>query len=221
MTVIVAVLACLLSMSLARFGMDLSAITSRRAQAQIAADAAALASVAEAAPYGRGLELHEARRFAELNGAELLECRCADAATVVQVEVVVDGVTARARAVLDPAALFPVVPSASMAGHHPSLSAALRSLFASAGGRVRVVSGSRSSEAQAALWTQALRRYGDAEAADDWVAPPGSSMHEKGLAVDLGGDLTLAARLVADLSLPLYRPLPHEPWHFELLGSRS
>jgi hypothetical protein len=45
-------------------------------------------------------------------------------------------------------------------------------------------------------------------------------MHERGLAVDLGGDTGLAARLVADLGLSLYRPLPHEPWHFELVGTR-
>ena len=70
------------------------------------------------------------------------------------------------------------------------------------------------------MWADALRRYGSREAADDWVAPPGHSMHEKGLAIDLGGDLNLAARLVDELDLPLHRPLPHEPGHFELLGTR-
>ncbi|MEA2485709.1 MAG: D-alanyl-D-alanine carboxypeptidase, partial [Actinomycetota bacterium] len=59
------------------------------------------------------------------------------------------------------------------------------------------------------------------EAADDWVAPPGGSMHERGLAVDLGGDLQLAVRIVAQLHLPLWRPLMNEPWHFELIGSRG
>jgi hypothetical protein len=46
-------------------------------------------------------------------------------------------------------------------------------------------------------------------------------MHTRGLAVDLGGDLELAVRIIDELDLPLYRPLAHEPWHFELIGSRS
>ncbi len=74
---------------------------------------------------------------------------------------------------------------------------------------------------QAMLWADALRRYGTAEVADDWVAPPGHSMHERGLAVDLAGDMSLAVRLIDELGLPLWRPMQHEPWHFELLGSRS
>ena len=54
----------------------------------------------------------------------------------------------------------------------------------------------------------------------DWVAPPGHSMHERGLAVDLGGDLARAVQLIDELDLPLHRPLANEPWHFELIGSR-
>ena len=45
-------------------------------------------------------------------------------------------------------------------------------------------------------------------------------MHERGLAVDLAGDLDLAIEIIGRLDLPLHRPLPNEPWHFELLGSR-
>ena len=44
-------------------------------------------------------------------------------------------------------------------------------------------------------------------------------MHERGVAVDLGGDLQLAASLIARLHLPMWRPLPNEPWHFELAGA--
>jgi hypothetical protein len=43
-------------------------------------------------------------------------------------------------------------------------------------------------------------------------------MHEMGLAVDLGGDLALAERLIERFGLPLASPLSHEPWHFELRG---
>jgi hypothetical protein len=46
-------------------------------------------------------------------------------------------------------------------------------------------------------------------------------MHELGLAVDLQGDVETAARLVEELGLPLWRPMAYEPWHFELVGSRS
>jgi hypothetical protein len=70
------------------------------------------------------------------------------------------------------------------------------------------------------LWAEALVKYRDPEVADDWVARPGRSLHEKGLAVDLGGDLELAVSLIARLGLPLHRPLPNEEWHFELTGSR-
>jgi D-alanyl-D-alanine dipeptidase len=94
-------------------------------------------------------------------------------------------------------------------------------LLRAAGGRVLLVSGYRSGEHQRRLWEQALQRHGDAHAARKWVAPPGRSMHERGLAVDLGGDLGLAVRLVKRMGLPLHRPLPHEPWHFELEGSRG
>ena len=92
---------------------------------------------------------------------------------------------------------------------------------AAAAGSVWLVSGVRSSAEQSRLWADAVARYGSEEAADDWVAPPGRSMHERGVAVDLGGDVERAARLVEELGLPLYRPLANEPWHFELQGARS
>ena len=74
---------------------------------------------------------------------------------------------------------------------------------------------------QRILWKAALERYGSPDRADDWVARPGTSMHERGLAVDLGGDLSVAVALVDELRLPLRRPLENEPWHFELEGARS
>jgi LAS superfamily LD-carboxypeptidase LdcB len=98
---------------------------------------------------------------------------------------------------------------------------AIDRLLVAARGAVHVISGWRSPSRQRALWDAALLRYGDAEVADDWVARPGSSLHELGLAVDVGGDVELAARLIAALDLPLHRPLAHEPWHLELVGSRS
>lgn len=191
------------------------------ARAQSAADAAALAAIAEAAPYGRGIPLQVARRYAALNGAELIDCECDAGATSVEVTVAIDGATARARSIIDPRLFAPLQVSVSAGGLHPQLDSALDRLLKAAGGSVILRSGFRSYEEQAALWAEALRKYGSAEAADDWVAPPGSSMHERGLAVDLAGDLDLAARLITDLGLPLHRPLAHEEWHFELTGSRG
>jgi hypothetical protein len=192
---------------------------SARSRAQLAADAAALAAIAEVSPYGGNAPLLVARRYAELNGADLIECLCDSDASAMQVTVELNGARASARAVIDTEMLSPTTPAA-VDGLHPELEAALDRLVQESRGRVWLVSGLRSSEHQALLWEQAVDRYGSAELADDWVAPPGSSMHERGLAVDLGGDLGLATALIEKLDLPLWRPMEHEPWHFELVGSR-
>lgn len=218
MTVAIAGLVCTLAVVLSIFVQDLGEAASLKARAQLAADAAALAAVAESGPYGSGAPEAQARRFAEANGARLVECRCEVGATAAQVEVAVDAVVAQARAVLDPEALAPASISFDRRGLHPLLERAVERLIDASRGRVRVISGYRSPERQAQLWADAVSRYGSAESADDWVAPPGRSMHERGLAVDLGGDLVLAAHLVRTLRLPLHRPLANEPWHFELDG---
>jgi hypothetical protein len=110
--------------------------------------------------------------------------------------------------------------STTTPGLQPALRLAVDRLIAASNGRVYVESGIRSTARQTELWNEALAKYGDPEIADNWVARPGTSNHESGLAVDLGGDLGLAVRLVDDLGLPLWRPMSWEPWHFELAGSR-
>ena len=92
-------------------------------------------------------------------------------------------------------------------------------LIAASGGKVYLVSGYRSPERQAQLWAAAVKKYGSAAAARKWVAPPGKSNHGRGIAVDLGGDLALAAKLAAQHGLA--RPMRHEPWHFEPSGARA
>jgi hypothetical protein len=221
MTVIVAALTLTMSILLGTFFGQLGNVVSTRVRAQLAADAAALAAVAEGAPYGRGLATSMARRYAEMNGAELIECDCVTGSEAVQVEVEVGGVRAKARAVIDPSLFGPATLSVTSDGLHPRLGEAVDELLRAGHGAFRMVSGWRSPAQQRALWSNALAKYGSAELADDWVAPPGRSMHEAGLAVDLGGDLEMAARLVTSLGLPLHRPLPNEPWHFELVGSRG
>jgi hypothetical protein len=195
---------------------QIGALSSVASRAQLAADAAALAAVAESAPHGGGDMSGAARRYAAANGAQLSECICEAGATFAEVAVEIDGVTATARAVLDVEALAPASIAVDPRGLHPTLAAAVERLLLAAGGAVRVVSAHRTRDDQRALWREALDRYGDPERADDWVARPGTSAHERGLAVDLGGDLELAARLVNRLGLPLHRPLVHEPWHFEV-----
>lgn len=48
-----------------------------------------------------------------------------------------------------------------------------------------ITSGFRTTERQAQLWAEALKKYGSAEIARKYVAPPGKSNHEKGDAVDI------------------------------------
>jgi D-alanyl-D-alanine carboxypeptidase/Putative Flp pilus-assembly TadE/G-like len=191
-----------------------------RVRAQIAADAAALAAAFESGPYGTAEPERRAREYARLNDALLTDCDCVPGATEMEVEVSLAGHRARARAVIELDKLAPALIANSgsgTAGLHPTLRRAVDRLLAASHGRVHLVSGLRSTGRQTELWNAALLKYGDAEVADNWVARPGSSRHETGLAVDLGGDLELAMSLVEKLGLPVWRPMSWEPWHFELI----
>ena len=217
MSVIFASVGLVLTLLLGHFSGDLATASALRVRAQLAADAAALAAVAESGPYGGGQPERQATWFARTNGARVLECDCEPGAIEMEVTVAVDDVVARARALLDVELLAPAAFSGSTRGLDPRLAWAVDRLLAAAGGAVTVTSGYRSSARQAELYSAALEKYGSPEIADNWVAPPGHSMHERGLAVDLGGDLSLAVELIDELQLPLYRPLSNEPWHFELV----
>lgn len=219
MTLLVLGMSLVLMMLGIRFSDEVAAGFTRRERARVAADSAALAAVAEVAPYGDNAQASVAREYAEANGATLVDCVCDPGAEAVQVTVAVEGVEATARAVLDPALLGPLPIAYSSEGLHPELAAAVDALVLAGRGAIYVESGWRSTEEQRVLWIEALARYGDPEVADDFVARPGTSRHESGLAVDLGGDVEYAADLVRSLGLPLHRPLGHEPWHFELVGS--
>ena len=220
MTILIAGLSVVLTVAFAWFNASMAGTVAERAGAQYAADAAALAAAGAMVPGDPANPQEEARRFAEANGAKFVACECDIASGTAVVTVAIGGTEAKARAALDATLLAPRSLGASSAGLHPSLSAAVATLLEESRGAIVLNSGWRSPQRQTELWQDALRRYGSAEAADDWVAPPGHSMHETGLAVDLGGDLDLARRLIASLGLPLHTPLAHEPWHFELLGSR-
>ena len=97
------------------------------------------------------------------------------------------------------------------------------------GGNLVIFSGYRSIQRQTELWEAALRKYGSAAAARKWVAPPGSSNHNYGKAVDLRYNGVRIARpsaidtwLSANLGrFALNRPMSWEPWHVEPNGTRG
>ena len=221
MTVALAGLVTTLMIAITGFVGALANASEARTRAQLAADAAALGAIYASVPGASGTQEDAARRYADANGAELVECMCEDGSSAVQVKVSFDGVIARARATLNPNMLALRRLGLDGRGLHPQLAAAVQAIVRASRGTVFLRSGWRSLAEQTVLWQDALSRYGDPEVADNWVARPGTSMHEAGLAVDLEGDIALAWSLTQKLGLPLHRPLDHEPWHFELLGSRS
>jgi lysozyme len=90
------------------------------------------------------------------------------------------------------------------------------------------VSGYRSPEHQERLWRDALARYGSAEEARKWVAPPGGSAHQTGRAIDFYlGDRNSSSNVARLRMLPAYKwlvanaarfgfyPYEREPWHWE------
>jgi hypothetical protein len=170
-----------------------------RARARTAADAAALAGAAA------GEE--SASELAADNGGELVGFEQADDEVIVEVRV--RDVTARARARATTAGRPGHPPSGGgdRAGLAPAMTAALARADALLGQPVTVVSGLRTRAEQQVLWD---RRHTNPYP----VARPGTSDHERGVAVDV------AAAAVDDLAtvaaaVGLCQPLPvADPVHF-------
>jgi len=171
----------------------MSAGTVNAARARTAADAAALAGVREG-PRGAGVLAGE-------NGAYLVEWRRGPA--WFEVTVRVGDRTARARAHRE----APAGGTGSRAGLAPAMLAALVRADQLTGTRVPVVSGYRSRAAQATLWAnRAENPYP--------VAPPGRSLHEVGMAIDVAPYFVPRLVEVAAES-GLCHPLPEsDPVHF-------
>lgn len=168
------------------------------ARARTAADAAALAGAAAGEP--------EARAAAMANGAELLAF--ASAGGEAEVDVRVGGATATARARHEPSAVQADGPG-DVTGLHPDLVAALARAERLLGRPVPITSGFRSRADQERLWAERHQNPFP-------VARPGTSRHERGLAVDVPRSFVPTLRGVAH-AVGLCFPLPvTDPVHFEL-----
>lgn len=88
--------------------------------------------------------------------------------------------------------------------------------------RLEIFSGYRSVERQRELYAAAVKKYG-AKRARHWVAPPGRSRHNRGIAVDLRFSSPETRKWVHANAAKygLYFPMAHEPWHIEPIGSRG
>lgn len=107
-------------------------------------------------------------------------------------------------------------------GMDPTFAARLQTMIEASGGKLGVGSGYRSVEEQTQLWNDALAKYGSEDAARQWVAPPGSSNHNFGIAADLSfdGDGEQWAHDNAE-RFGLTFPMSWEPWHIEPIGGRD
>ena len=181
------------------FGLGrLGGLVNTRAAAQSAADAAALAGAAA----GEGA----ARELAAANGAEVRRLERDDGE--VEVEVRIGRVTAVARA----AGAGGVGGGVRAAGLVPELRAALVQAGRLLGAPVPITSGWRSTATQQRLY--------DARRANPFpVARPGTSMHERGRAVDVPRSFVARLAAVAP-AVGLCHPWPEtDPVHFELCAS--
>lgn len=167
------------------------------AQARTAADAAALAGAAGGEP--------EARAMARANGGRLVRFERLGLDVRVRVEVAGRASSARARAL----GFSDLSGGSGVGGLAPALRAAIARAQQLLGAPIPITSGYRSPAVQAGLYARrAMNRYP--------VAPPGSSKHERGLAIDVPVGFADKLATVGP-SAGLCRPYPRtDPVHFEL-----
>ena len=164
------------------------------AQAQTAADAAALAGAAEGPD--------AAEELARLNGSAPTGVQGGVGDATVSVRVGPADAVARA-------STPPALPAVGTEGLTAAIAAAVARAGQLLGRAVPITSGWRSAAQQAALWAdRASNPYP--------VARPGTSMHERGLAIDVPRSFVATLRGVA-AAAGLCQPLPvTDPVHFEL-----
>lgn len=114
-----------------------------------------------------------------------------------------------------------------ISGLNQEFAVALTNMFSEAPAAVRsatnIYSGFRSVERQAELFRGAVAKYGSEQAARKWVAPPGNSQHNRGMAADLSYGNSAARQWIHANAgrYGLAFPLGHENWHIELAGARG
>jgi D-alanyl-D-alanine carboxypeptidase len=109
--------------------------------------------------------------------------------------------------------------AAAVANLDPDLLRAVRRAAADAARddiELFVTSGWRSRAYQEQLFAEAVSDYGSAENAARWVAPPGTSIHESGKAIDIGRDDATAWLSEHGARYGLCQVYRNEPWHYEL-----
>lgn len=112
-------------------------------------------------------------------------------------------------------------------GLNPGLRDAFTAMLAAAPPEIAsgfgIQSGFRSPERQSQLYQAALQKYGSEQAARKWVAPPGRSQHNHGMAMDLSYASDAARKWAHEnaVNFGLAFPMAHEPWHIELQGARG
>ncbi len=214
---VLAATVCGFAVVLALLTLDVSRAIAGRSRAQSAADAAALAAADELAlPTGRD-PASLAASYAARNGARLVSCRCAEGSgeALVTVEVPIAlsilgpdrAVRVSARAVVDEPAIFSS--AAGGAGLQPWFARELVCLNRLVPGLV-LESGFRTHAEQARLYREK----------PDLAAPPGHSLHERGLAADLAfpsAEAEARAHALAG-SCGLAFPVSGEPWHTSPTG---
>ncbi len=104
-----------------------------------------------------------------------------------------------------------------LAGLHPVLLRRLGAWNRALGGKFSVGSGYRSIASQAALY----RRWKAGVPGQAKAAPPGRSMHNFGLAVDLSPSRTTARERALGAKFGLYWPMSFEPWHVQAVGLKK
>ena len=113
--------------------------------------------------------------------------------------------------------------NAKLNGANPVFQQRLLSFLNDNPAGVGVMSFDRDPERQAQLWAAALQKYGSPEEARKWVAPPGHSNHNKGMASDLSYESPEASQWAHDHAAQygLAFPLANEPWHVEPMEARG
>jgi D-alanyl-D-alanine carboxypeptidase len=105
---------------------------------------------------------------------------------------------------------------AAISNLDPALLSALRDAADASGRPFYVSSGWRSVRYQQQLLDEAIAKYGSAEEAARWVAPPALSEHVAGKAVDIANSDAQSWLLTQGAAYGLCRIYTNEPWHFEL-----